>query len=162
MASQLSYGTSTAIAITLTSLAHSLTAGRQSTAVDNTSNLYMDAILQVRFRLAAGTPGVDQAVYVYIYGSEDGTNYTDGGSITGSDAALTLRTPTNMTMLQTIFAATAGGLLFSGQPVSVALAFGGMLPRKWGVVIRNATNLAFSSTAGDHVVSYTGIKVANV
>jgi hypothetical protein len=161
MASQLQYATSAAITITLTSLAHSLTAGRESTVIDNTTNVYMDAILQVKFKLLTGTPGVDQAVYVYVHGSEDGATFTDG-NLTGVDAALTLRAPTNMTMLQTIFAATTGGATFVGQPISVALAFGGMLPRKWGVVIRNATNLAFSATAGDHVVRYTGIKVANV
>ena len=153
------YAASQQLGITLTSLATSATAGRQSTAVDNTTNPFMDVILQVRFRLLAGTPVTDQSVYVYVWGSEDGTNFTDGMS--SVDAALTPRVPTNMTLLQTISAATAGGLQYQGNPISVALAFGGLLPRKWGVYVRNYTGFAFTATAGENVVSYTGINILN-
>jgi hypothetical protein len=153
------YAASQAVGITLNGLATSATVGRQSTAVDNTTNPFMDVILQVRFRLLAGTPITDQSVYVYVYGSEDGVNFTDG--MASTDAALTPRVPTNMTLLQTISAATAGGLQWQGNPISVALAFGGLLPRKWGVYIRNYTGFAFTATAGENVVSYTGINILN-
>lgn len=153
------YAASTPLTITLANLATSATAGRQSVAVDNTSNPFMDAILQVRFKLITGTPVNDQAVYVYVYGSEDGTNFTDG--MTSVDAALTPRVPTNMTLLQTISAAQAGSVAYAGNPISVALAFGGLLPRKWGVYIRNYTGFAFSATASDCAVTYTGINILN-
>ena len=154
----LSYGTSTALTMTLASLASSATAGWQSTAVDNVTPGYVDALLQVRFKLATGTPSVDQVVYLYVYGSEDGTNYTD--AITGTSGALTLRNPTNMTLLAN-YVVQSGGLTFVGAPISVALGFTGIMPRKWGVVIKNTTGLAFTATAGDHAVTYTGIYTHN-
>src|SRR3989304_5872418 len=66
------YGTSTAITITLASLAHSDNAGRESAAIDNGTDKFIDALVQIAIKLAAGTPSADKAVYVYAYGSEDG------------------------------------------------------------------------------------------
>lgn len=159
MTGSFQYGASTAITITLASLGHSTTAGNQSTAVDNSADKFMDALVQLKFKLVAGTPASDQTVYVYAYGSEDGTAFPDG--ITGTSGAYTFYTIPNLTLLQTISAAAAGGLTFIGQPVSIALAFNGVMPRKWGIVVKNTTNLAFTATAGDHSLKYTGITILN-
>lgn len=153
------YGTSTAITITLASLASSATASRESTAIDNGTNLFVDALLYVAVKLQAGTPANDKAIYVYGYGSEDGTNYTDNA--TGSDAALTQRVPTNLRLIGVIAAPDAGGLTYKGV-YTVAQAFGGVLPRKWGIVIQNYTNVTLSATGGDHAVTYTGIHYQSV
>jgi hypothetical protein len=40
--------------------------------------------------------------------------------------------------------------------MSVAAAFGGILPRKWGIVVRNYTGFALSATEGDMSYTYTG------
>jgi len=148
------YGTSTALTISLASLASSLDAGRESTAVDNTSNLFIDAMVQVKIALQAGTPAVDKAVYVYAYGSEDGTTYTDNA--TGTDANITLRNPPVAKLIGIIPCPDLGGLTYESNPMSVAKAFDWILPRKWGVIVRNNTNVTFSVTAGDHAVKYTG------
>jgi hypothetical protein len=153
------YAVSQALNIPLTSLANSATAGAQSDAVDNSVDKYIDVLVQLKFKLVTGTPAADQIVYVYLYGSENGTNYPDG--LTGVAGAYTLRAPSNLTLVQTVAAATAGQVVNTGQPFSVALAFNGILPVKWGVVVRNTTNLAFTATAGDHSVTYTGIKILN-
>jgi hypothetical protein len=153
------FGTSTALTITLASLASSATAGRESTAVDNTSNLFLDAHVFVQIALQAGTPANDKAVYVYLAASEDGAEYTDNA--TGSDAAITLRDPTNLRLLGVINCPDSGGLTYKSHLMSVAAACGGMMPRKWNVVVRNYTGVTFSATAGDHEVRYTGI-YANV
>ncbi|MCZ2077901.1 MAG: hypothetical protein LC130_23220 [Bryobacterales bacterium] len=150
-----SYGTSTAFTITLNSLAASASAGRESTAIDNTSNLYVDALVSVWLTLAAGTPSL--GIYVYVYGSEDGTNYPD--AITGSDAAYTLKSPTNLTLLKPIWTATSGGLLWRMNPMGIAWAFGGILPRKWGIVVLNNTSRAAASSGNG--ATYTGIKYTN-
>lgn len=150
---KLAFGTSTALTITLTSLAQA--AARESTAVDNSSNKYLDALVYVQFKLQTGTPASDKVVNVYAYGSEDGTNY--GDNATGSDAAVTLRSPSNLRLIGTIAAPDAGGLTYKSQPMSVATAFGGILPRKWGIVVENRTNITGSATGGDHAASYTGI-----
>lgn len=150
------FGTSTAITITLASLASSTTAGRESTAIDNSSNKYLDALLYVAFKLQTGTPGSENAIYIYGYASEDGTNYTDNA--TGSDAALTFRSPTNLPLIGVISvpASGTGALTWKGV-FSVAKAFGGILPRKWGIVVKNSTNLTGDTTAGNHAATYTGI-----
>ncbi len=148
------YASSANFTLTLASLASSATAGREATAIDNSSNLYLDAIVQVKVALQTGTPANDKAVYVYVYGSEDGTTYTDNA--TGSDAAITLRSPTVMTVIGVIPCPDSGALTYESQPMSVAAAFGGYLPRKWGIVIRNYTGVALSATEGNHSYKYTG------
>jgi hypothetical protein len=152
---KVTYGTSTALTITLASLASSATAGRESTVVDNTSNLYLDAIIGGKFTLQTGSPANDKAVYLYVYGSEDGSIYTDNA--TGSDAAITLRVPSAMPIVLAMPMPDSGALTYEIPPVSIAAAFGGYLPRKWGVVVRNYTGLTFSATGGDHAITYTGI-----
>jgi len=151
---RLSYGSSTAIVVTLASLAAS--SARQSTLVDNTGNTFVDAIVQVRVKLASGTPSGDRAVYIYAYGSEDGTDLTDNA--TGTDGAITLRQPSNLRLLGAIDTPDSGGLSYVSHPMSLMQAFGGFgLPRKWGIVVHNLSGVAFSATEGDHRKGYTGI-----
>lgn len=147
------FGTSTGMTCTLASLATA--SARESTAVDNTTNLYLDALVYLAVKLQTGTPGSDKCVNVYAYGSEDGTNYTDNA--TGSDAAVTMRAPTNLRLIGVILTPDSGGLTYKGGPFSVAPAFGGILPRKWGVVVENRTNITLSATEGDHAKTYTGV-----
>lgn len=149
------FGTSAAVTITLANLASAALAGRESAAVDNATNLYLDAILQVRGKLVAGSPTSGGAIYVYVAGSEDGTQWTDNA--TGADAALTQRDPTNLRLLGVIPTPDSGGLAYVSSPMSVAAAFGGVLPRKWSVIVRNFTGLAFTATPADHAVTYTGV-----
>lgn len=156
---KVAYATSTSITCTLASLASSATAGRESTAIDNSTNKYHDAIVQLSVKLASGTPANDKAVYVYAYGSEDGTTYTDNA--TGSDAAVTLRNPPNAKLIGTIPCPDSGAVTYEGQPMRVAPAFGGLLPREWGIIVRNYTGVAFDSTEGNHAKTYTGIYYTN-
>lgn len=103
------YGTSTAVTVTsLTTLANSATAGWQSTAIDNTADLALGVLIYVSVALAAGSPGADKSVYVYVYESEDGANYTDNA--TGSVGLLTRRDPTNLKLIGTIATPDSGSL----------------------------------------------------
>jgi hypothetical protein len=156
---KVTYASSAALTISLGSLASSATAGRESTAIDNTSNLYLDVIVQVKIVLQAGSPANDKAVYILAYGSEDGTMYTDNA--TGSDAAITLRAPSNIVPIGSIPCPDSGALTYESQPLTLREAFGGFLPRKWGIVIRNYTGVTFSATGGDHSVTYTGITLTS-
>jgi hypothetical protein len=152
------YATSAAITCTLAGLTSG--SARESTAIDNSANLYLDALVYLAVKLATGTPASDKAIYVYAYGSENGTDY--GDNATGTDAALTMRAPTNLRLIGVINTPDAGGLTYKSQPMSVAAAFGGALPRKWGIVVENRTGLAFDSTEGNHAKSYTGVMVQSV
>lgn len=152
---KVAFATSTAITCTLASLASSATAGRECTAIDNSANLYLDALLYVAFKLATGTPANDKAAYVFLYGSEDGTNYTDNA--TGSDAAITFRVPSNLPLGGLIKTPDAGALTYKGGPFAVAPQFGGVLPRKWGFALRNYSGVAGDATEGNHVKTYSGV-----
>jgi hypothetical protein len=145
------FGTSTAITITLNSLASSATAGRESTVVDNSANKFLDALVTVILTIGTGTPANDKAAYIYAYGSEDGTNYTDNA--TGSDAAITLNDPTNLRLVHVIAMPTAS--LTYKVVFSIAAAFGGVLPRKWGIVVRNYCGITLA--ASNNSASYSGI-----
>lgn len=147
------FGTSIAITITLASLADN--AARESTVIDNGSDLFLDVIVQLTCQLQAGSPANEKAIYIWAYGSEDGTDYTDNA--TGSDAAVTLRAPHNFKLIGVINCPDAGGLAYKSHPMSIAQAFGGVMPRKWGIVVENQTGITFHATEGNHDKHYSGI-----
>lgn len=147
------FGTTGAFTITLASLAND--GVRESTAIDNSSNLFFDAYVYLAIKLGAGSPASLQCINVYFYGSHDGSNYTDNA--TGSDAAVTLRSPTNLRGPFVISTPAAGALTYKSGPIPVAQYFGGTLPYKWGIVVENKTNIAFDSTEGSHTKQFRGI-----
>ena len=147
------FGSSTGQTQTLASLAQA--AAREGTSVDNATNLFLDVFDYHACALQTGTPASDKAIYIYVYGSEDGTNYTDNA--TGTDAAVTLRSPTNLKLINVIATPDAGALTYKSHPASVAAAFGGVMPRKWGSVVENKTNLTLSATEGSHTKTYSGV-----
>lgn len=147
---KLKYATSSNLTLTLASLADN--ASRESTVVDNSTNLYLDAMLYLKIKV--GTVANEKAVYCWFYGSEDGTNYTD--AITGTDAAFTMTTPTNLRG-PFIVSTPSNSTTYKSVVGSVAAFFGGVLPRKWGIVIENQSGAALDSTEGNHGYSYSGI-----
>jgi hypothetical protein len=150
---KLQYDAATAITLTLTSLASG--AARQSAKVDNTTNLYLDALIEpAAIKTATGTLATGAVVSIYAYGSIDGTTWADG--LTGSDAAWT--PPTNITgrlIAQVPIDTAATAKTFNSA--SVALAFGGTLPPFWVIAAVNSTGLALDGAAGGSV-SYAGVK----
>lgn len=160
----LSYASSTAITITLTSLGDG--GYRESTAVDNTTNLYMDALVGGSIAMNA-TISADGSFTVYAYGSWDGgTNYT--GGLAGTDETITWgTTPStssvegykNLMVLGVVNVDTTDdGNDIEFGPFGVAQAFGGVLPPKWGIVILNNTGAAFDATGTNNAVKYSGIE----
>lgn len=131
-------------------------ATQESAPIDNTSNLWVDAYVQFSIKLASGSPADQRAVYFFIGGSEDGTRQSD--NLSGSNASLNPRVPSNLRLLGVMFTPDSGALTYVSNPMSVLSAFGGLgLPRKWSIVVQNRTGVTFSSTEGDHVKAYTGI-----
>ena len=155
------YGaTNQAITITLNSLASSATAARQSTVVDNTSNLFLDALVQVKVTLpTSGTISADQRAYIYAFGTADTSTPTypaevasasANSSVGASDAAYTMNASGSPLRLigvlpiVTVNTSTNGVLVT--EPMSVASAFGGRLPPKWGIVVRNYCGVTWHSS----------------
>ena len=151
---KLAYAGPTNITITLGS---PLTNGscRGSVYVDNSANLYEDAEIYLAIKLAAGSPASDKAINVYAYGSVDGTNFTDNAL--GTDAAITLRVPTNLRHIGTISTPDSGALTYKAVIPSIAAAFGGWLPKYWGIAVENRTGLSFDSTEGNFTKQYLAI-----
>ena len=133
-----------AITCTITSLTN--TSSRQSTAVDNTSNLFFDALVSVKVKTNASGTSAGGFVLVYAYATVDGgTTYTDGA--TGSDGSFTPTSPTNLKLIGSINC-VANSATYIGGPFSVADAFGGILPAKWGIVIQNQTGATLDASVG--------------
>src|SRR5262245_1665541 len=113
------YGSEATLTCTLASLASSATAGRESTAIDNTSNKFLDALVMVQIKLTTGTSGNDKAVHVFAYGTVDIATPTYPDAVTGTDAAITMNDPHNVKLLGSIFA-PAQSTTYKGGPWSVA------------------------------------------
>jgi hypothetical protein len=157
MDNKLAYGTPTDITISLASLASSATAGREGAAVSNVSNLFADAHVYVKVKTQnSGTIGNDSAVYVYAYGFADEVSPQYPDATTAADAAITLNNPTQLKLIGKIFV-SAINTTYKSDALPLAWAFGGALPQKWGIVVRNYCGTALSATAGDHRVHYQGI-----
>src|SRR4051812_23081962 len=95
------FGAVTTLTCTLTSLASSATGGRESAAVDNTTDLFLDVDVWATIKTQnSGSIGNDKAVYVYAWGSLNNTDFSD--AVTGADAAITLNDPTQLALLGVI------------------------------------------------------------
>ncbi len=149
------YGTSgQVLAITLTSLADSSTAGRQSTSVSNTTDKWLDALISGKLK-NGGTVAAPSAAFVYAYASVDGgTDWPD--TVTGTDAAITLNDPSNLRLLGAIYTPSIN-TQYKGGPWSLSALYGGRMPEKWGIVVVNDTGAALSAVAGDHVFEWQGV-----
>jgi len=141
-----SYGTSNqAITCTITSLANN--GQRGSTAIDNTSNLFLDALVQVKVKSAGSATSATGTVNIYAYGTADGgSNYSDG--VSGTDSSATLTSPPNVRIIGVINV-VANSTTYIGGPFSVASAFGGILPDHWGIVVENKTAATLDASIGN-------------
>lgn len=157
----MNYAAAASVTITLTSLADA--GWRESTAVDNSSNKYMDA--HVGGKIQIGAVAADGTIEIYAYGSYDGTEYTAG--VTGSDGTITWGTTGstgvdsyyNLPLLGTITVDTTDDNDdVRWGPFAVAPAFGGVLPTKWGILVRNRTGTAFHATGTNNECQFIGIK----
>ena len=151
------YAAAAAITITLVNLANSTTAARASTAVDNSTTLYDDALVSLTVKPLTGTPAAGAAVYVYLYALSDGGAYTD--SVTGTDAAFTLPSTPNV-VLGRVLPITVSAATVVSLPFSVALCFGGTMPQKWGLAVLNSSGFALDAAIGS--ASYIGVTYTTV
>jgi hypothetical protein len=144
------YGTANqSLTMTLNSLASSLTAARQSAEVSNATPLSLDALVFLTLVIGTGTIANDQCAYVYAFGTvDDGTTRTEGAG--ASDAAITLFNPTNLPLIGVVNMPTASSTYRAG-PFSVARAFGGILPARWGIVVRNYCGIALSGSGNSAI-----------
>lgn len=157
----INYAAAASLTLGLVSLADA--GWRESTAVDNSVNKYVDA--HVGGKIQIGAVAADGTISFYAYGSYDGTEYTAG--VTGSDGTITWGTTgaTGVDGFNDLFFLGAIAVDTTDDnddkrwgPFSVASAFGGILPTKWGIVVRNSTGTAFHATGTNNECQFIGIK----
>lgn len=138
--SKLVYGTTTTITVTnITTLANA--ASGTSGTVDNTTDLFLDAFVEVIVTPAAA-PLATGYVEIYAKGSVDNTDFDDDNNAKWAG-----------TLMMGSTATTA-----RKRVVSVAAAFGGNLPPFWQVFVKNSSGAAFTSAT----LSYRGVKAQSV
>lgn len=158
------YPSWTSITVSVASLASdtNLRAGQASTAVSNTTALYLDAMVAGKIR--AGTSPTGGSIEVWAYASFDGsTTYPD--SITGTDAAKTMTSAnvkaSALRYLWSTSVDTTSDRDYFMPPTSVAQAFGQM-PSNWGIFVVHNTGVALNATAGNHAFQYRGVTYTSV
>lgn len=138
-------GSNQAITITMNGLADD--AKRESAAIDNATNCFLDALVQVKIATNTTTDSTgDESAYVYAYGTSDGgTSYS--GNASGSDAAFGTdpQQLDNCRLIGVIHAPTKDKI-YESEPMSIASAFGGLLPQRWGIIVHNRTGQTLKSS----------------
>lgn len=159
---KITYASSASITIGLNSLATSSTllAGRESTQVDNTTNLYMDALVQGVVTVGT-TPTSGKTIAIYVWGSDTSLATTALDVLDGTDSAETI---TNEGVRNSVLRLGAGITLTAATsdvaypiaPFSVRALFGNM-PKYWGLFVTHDTVAALKSTGNTDMFTYTGI-----
>lgn len=158
---KIAYGSSSNLTITLQNLATdaSLLTGRESSLVDNTSNLYIDYLLS-GFISVGTTPTASTYIEVWVHGTLD-DSYTLVDGLAGSDGAKTLTnimTKVGGLKLAAVLTvpATTSNVKYPIAPVSVAALFGGKVPKKFGVFVTHSTAVNLRNTT-DHQITVTPV-----
>lgn len=157
---------SSATSLTVTnlhSLASSATAGWSGAEIDNTTNLYLDAQLQVTLDPANTAPGSDSVFYLFVYGyqvtgDKPTTGATTGNSV-GTEGALTF--PSISTTRQSL---PYIEIPYTAQDVVIKTSVGSVcdilgvrhLPAFWGVAMLNFSGAALA--ASGNAIKWIGIK----
>ena len=160
----INYSSNTTITCSVASTASSSTfvAGRESNEIDNTTNKYVDAIVQGKITVGT-TPTANTTIAIYVWGADTSLATTPIDVLDGADSAETL---TNTGILYsalklgTVISVTAAtsDVGYNFAPFSVANKFGGVMPKYWGLFVTHNTGVNLNATAGNHSFSYNGIK----
>ena len=144
----------------------SLLAGRESTAVDNTTNTDLDHVVS-GFVTTGTTPTVSTTIEIWAYApykTASGTpSYPDG--LDGTESAET-STSANVknAMLRLVASITVDNTsnrAYYVAPVSIQNLFG-FMPKFWGLFLTHNTGAALNATAGNHVFEYERIQAQTV
>lgn len=151
----IAYSSNTTITMDLSALGSSSTfvAGRESTQVDNTSNLYVDAIVSGRF-IVGTTPTLPCQLNVYVWGADTSLATTAIDVLDGTDSAETLTNTTVLTNALKLGAScpilvNTSNTTYDIAPFSVAQLFGGIMPKFWGLYVSHNQTAALKTDAGN-------------
>lgn len=155
------YAASSAINCGVASLATSSTwlAGRESDAVDNTTNKYLDYLLSGKITVGT-TPTINTEIRVYVVALQDDATWPD--VFDGTDSAETVTSEgvrDGFAKLAAVMRvdSTTSDRAYNFGPISVASLFGGACPKKFVVFVAHNSVAALNATAGNHAVNITPI-----
>lgn len=139
----------TAFTITLASLASSVAGvGRQSTMVDNTTNLFISAIISLTVKVGT-TPTANSVIWVYLIRSNKDTTAIRDDTAGATDAGITI---VNAQLLGIIpIPAATSNVAYNRNFDTSAL---GPLGPEWGIALVNGSGVALN--ASGHVADFIG------
>lgn len=141
------YGTNNqAVTCSLASLGNG--SAEQSTAIDNTTNLFDAIIFFLKVKSGASGTLSTGAVNVYIAGSADGgTTYAENAGAT--DAAITLTVPPNARFVGSMNVVANATTYYKDFYITD-------LPDHYVIIVENQTGHALDTTEGNHGKWYQG------
>lgn len=143
--SSIVYGSPQTLTLTSSGLASTagLLVGRQSNVADNTSTLNIDHLVGGKL-VTTATTVINTQIQIWLFGSYDGTSFAAGAGAGDSGFTPDVGAKNLMRLLTVIPNITTTAVTYAWGPFSVAQAFGGILPIKWGIFIVHNTgqNLA--------------------
>ena len=158
------YSSNTTITMDLSSLASSATwvAGRESSEIDNTTNKYIDALVQGKVKVGT-TPTANTSINIYVWGADTSLATTAIDVLDGTDSAETL---TNTGVLYSALKLGAvinvlvntSDVTYNVAPFSVAQLFGGVMPKYWGLYVAHNTGVNLNASNAN-LFSFNGIKL---
>jgi hypothetical protein len=158
------FGSATAFTKTNANLATSATAGWMSNAIDNSTNLYLDALVSIELAAVNTAPANSKAIFLYAYALVDSSAsaYTSSGDTvpSGSEGTLTFPDVTANAIPMPILGVVpypVQNKALNGGPFSVAKCFGGVLPPKWGIAMINHSGMTLSVTNIKYVEVYSSV-----
>jgi len=145
------FGTATAFTKTNANLASSATAGWKSNSIDNSANLFLDALVSIELAAVNTAPANNKAIYLFAYSLIEGANYasTGDGTIDGTEGTVTfpdITTSSIVLPLLGIVPYPVQNKAINSPAFSVARCFGGVLPPKWGIAMVNYSGMPLSVT----------------
>lgn len=157
------YSSPTTITISPASLATSSTfvAGRESNEIDNTSTLYVDAILE-GFITVGTTPTANTQIQIYVWGSHTSAATTALDVLDGADSAETITSAgirDSFLKLVSIISvdSTTSDRKYNFNAGGIAAYFNGVMPKYWGVFLTHSSGVNLNATAGNHEMKFTGV-----
>jgi hypothetical protein len=156
---KIAYAASVNLTHTLASLASdaSLLVGRESTLVDNTTNLYTDYLLS-GMRTTGTSPTASKIIEVHVIGMLDDSTWP--APFDGTDSAETLTAALKAGVCRlaaSIDTTNVSDTTYYFGPVSVAGLFGGVCPAKFVVFDTHSTGVNYNATAGNHQTTVKGV-----
>lgn len=139
---KLAYGTATALTFSNLSTLASGTLSAASTAVDNTTNLYLDYLIEIN--VTVGTVVAPAQCLIYAADTVDSTNFQDVTSTLNLRLLGVLATPTSTNA-------------YRSSAFSLAAAFGGVIPPKFQILVYNSTGAALTAGTGQYLGVYSTV-----